>query len=344
MTGQASTESNYYSRTDLIDLTQQTIEFKAKVNSSPQQGVVTSTPLAYTINDGAVDRGISLALYDGKVSLNWTDASTNIHGADIQLDTHNYHIYRITSTGGGGADSDVTVTLYIDGVAVFTGTNDNTDTTANNQLFGDPSTTAGATSDSDWEYVKIYDAGAEAPVTANTQGELDSVGVINTVISATTLAALQNSKVKDVFNNVPSYGITLPPPMVTARNVAFGTASTSFIDYQNDVYYVAGDGITEFEFSFGTTANTSTQGESVAVTVDVDNDITGTSAAIVAGQATGESDPASTFFSLFTQRNIVLTAGLHEVRPNTVTSGGTSAFLEVDTVWHCNVRKERKLG
>lgn len=345
-----STNTGYHSTTSLIDLTQQTIDFKLQVNDAGVRNLITSTPGYYVVlKDTAVDRSILVGFHSDSVSISFQEGSTNNVMDEIQVNTKEWHTYRLTSTGGGGADSDVTIKFYIDGQCVFSRVNELEDTDASTLSFGDHSSTADENCDVNLEYIKIYDAGAIPPVAVSTQGELDSIGVASGIFGPVTRAALLVSKVTDVFNKIPSYGITLP----TNRNFLRSTLSTSYSDTSSNflplpdpyIYYVAGDGITEVVAHLNVRATLGT-GEAMSFKVDIDGDVesvgsTGaqTHEMRLAGNGTG----SNAIFSGALARNCILTPGLHLIQP-TYTTADSIQTGNADTFFQLWIRKQEQLG
>lgn len=345
----ATTSTNFgtYTKTNNIDLTQFTMCAKVKRNDAGSSGLV-SGECIFRVQDGAVDRGIALAIHNNRVSLlNVASTFSNSEVAlEVFLDTSEYHQYWITSEGAGGANSNVTVKLYIDGQFVGSVTNTLTNTDTNSIAFGDISTSAGENSDSDWEYVKYFDAGAVPPIAASSQGNLDSIALVNDVIDDSTITSLQTTKVSQVFGTLPSYGPTLPLTRIDNRNrsTPFSTSSSSFVDVDSFTYQLAGDGVTEYEVEAMVSAQNTSSTAQIITAIDVDNDMVGSSGSNPYGGTEQEAPAANSLVPMFTKRSMVLKPGLHEVRLVMRTSGGTASITDANKAFHCRIRKEIKLG
>ena len=341
ISGQTGIQSNNYRNTVGIDLTQFTVEWKMKLNSGEQSSVGNDDKCSLIVRDDSIDRSVGINFFNGKLEVN-KDAAADTNIADIFIDTTQYHVYRLTSVG----PTNPVTKLYIDGQLVLEFTNDASDTSASDLiLFGDTNTDSGENSNSDWEYVAYYDAGAEAPIVAGSQGELDSVGIVSEVISDATVALLQSSKVTDVFRSSPSYGPTLPPIMCFDRNSNSSTTSASFEDIGQFVYYVAGDGITEHLFRFSASIESSLATAITRAGIDIDDDefgVTGTR--VNYGGVTIEHSGANDVYMGTATRYKILTPGLHEIRPVFSVSAGQSDLNSSSSMWECGTRKKEDLS
>lgn len=344
-----SAATGFYSKTGAanlseVNLTQETVEFKVRLNSSSIRTAIITQFCNFEMRDDSMDRSMQFALTNNSVSL-----SCGVGGAkhlyEAQLNTSVYHTYRITSSGA----TSPTIKLYIDDVLVFSGTNDSSDTTANDSIrFG---TIASSTTSSDWEWVAFTASAATAPVAVNSSsGYLANIGIINSgSLAATTITALQAASPTAVFNTVPSYGLTMPLTASFSRNVAPSTTATTWGDMGNFVYYLAGDGVTKLKTLVSTILSTASGTDVEAdLTIEVDNDFnsigSGATAVPYGAAAVTLATSAERKWATFT-REFILTPGLHEVRPQfaspgtVVISAGSSA-----TVWETSISKEGKLA
>jgi len=342
ISGQTGVQTNNYSKTNNIDLSQFTAEWKAILNSGSRLAINDSS-CTFVVRDDSMDRSLFVNINPGSISI-FTETTTPVHLADILLDTSQYHVYRLTSSGSPSP----TMTLYIDGQNVWSESVTTSDTTAGDTVtFGDTSATSGGNSNAGWEFVKYFDAGATAPLTLATQGNLDSLGVSSSIISDVTVTALQSSRVTDVFGSEPSHGPTLPLEAYFARNGSVSTASATFVDMSTFVYYVAGDGISEYLFDIQASLNNGTTAERNSyIAVDIDNDVTGLAVGVNSIPWLLESG-ASTIgnhYAVSFSRSAILTPGLHEVRPQfAVDAADTLNLNEENSQFSMTLRKLKKL-
>jgi len=318
-----------------INLADQTFAIKMKIN---QLGAVT-TPIAscqqfnLTVRDDSLNRSCELYFSENRVFL--AHGGSTVYAAYINPKT--WHTYWVTSSG---SPSPTTV-FYIDGVAVYTGTNSTSNATANDLIrFGDSDTSIATGIDVDIEYVAYADTAA-APVAANSQGNLDSIAVISGTISDVAISTLQNSKVSDVFGSLPYYGPHMPPNMVFGDNQTLSaTAPTSFVDIGQYVYYQAGDGVTEFSYVAGGQIDNSVD-NTIHLGIDIDNDLTGSFA--------GTQIPSPVFSQgtteivMVNERPQVLTTGLHEIRPAWAATAGNLDSTSTNFIWWRKITKASAL-
>ena len=320
-TGAAAGATDFYSKTNNINLATMTVAWKMKVNTVAQRSASSDDQVEVGIDDTSMSRSIRVFYSAKSVSVDFEATNERFQ---FFLDTTKYHTYQITSSGSPSP----TVNFYIDGVLVLSATNSSSSVTGADLIFfGDNSTASGKNSSSSWEYFAYVGTVAQAPMAASSQGNIDSFGVCSSNISATLVSSLQNNKITDVFNKEPNYGPTLPINMIGDRNnIAISTTSTTFENFgTRTVYYIAGDGVTEYLFQFGASiSNTST--DTTFLAVDIDDDITG----LTQNSATPEQGPARNNIGtanaeVFTiaLRNAVLTPGLHEIRPSWAVSAST---------------------
>lgn len=344
-----SSTTGYYDRTsndEYVDLTQQTIEFKCRLNST-DNNLLDTTACGVRVADTSIDRGFNLNINTNACHLLW-GYDGDEHAVSIQGNFTDWKHFRITSTGTETADTDCTISLYIDGVLMYTGTNDVTENEASDRMeFG---VVESSTTDCDWEYFKICETSAAAPVSASSQGNIDSFGIARSVIDDTLLTALQSSRVVDVFASHPFYGPTLPPPKRFAYSntgASLNITGTTYEDLEECVYYVAGDGVTEFDFRAKAVARNGTPGSGVFMAIDIDNDINGDTAslsAITSPFAYMEDPDGNNEITLAVERAEVLPVGLSEVRPQVADDGGTGIITRASKSFNVSIRKERRLG
>lgn len=324
-----SATTGFYSRTTLVDLANQTIEWKARVNSATKRAQINSNVgMCMQILDDSLNRSVRVTLNNGKVIISNGAAGTAVHEADIELHVQDWHVYRLTSVLNG---SDVDMKLYINGVLVHAWTNTTADSTATDHIqFG---SIGSGTVNADIEYVKVYDAGAEAPVIGNNQGNIDSFGLAKTPFSSTIRSTLQTSAFTNVLVDSGDYGAVLPLQKRFKLQATVGASTNSFADgAEGTVYYIAGDGKTQYIFQAIASADTGGANTEAYLAVDIDNDVN----AVVPTNANlwfpfGYIAIASSasYRHLSCVRAVTLPVGLHEVRLNIArgASGSTSTFL-----------------
>lgn len=333
ITGQTGTQTNNYSNTNNIDLTQFRLDFKMRRTDTT--AVATAADVCTVrVNDTAIDRSIDIAFYPTRVML--SDASEG--KVEIFLDVSQFHTYTLVSSGS----PDPTVTFYIDGVVVATFDLENTDTTATAISFGDFTSTSGYNSTSEWEYIRWFDAGATAPISAATQGELDSIGIVSAVTADATDSALQSAAATGVFQKTPGYGPTLPYTTMydrTANNIATISATSSYVDLGVMRYYVAGDGVTEFTFDACIASEANGATGNTELIIDIDNDHNGQTGDGDYGGALYEMSAANDSITLPVKRSIILTPGLHEARVNIRNGTDDMQIVEENNLFQVAIRK-----
>lgn len=342
-----STNTGFYSRTDHTDLTQQSIEWKSRVNSVGEEYLSTEKA-SVLVRDNSIDRAVLISMLPSSVSIYWGEDSDQ-HQATIMGNFTEYTHFRLTSSGTETADTDCTIKFYINGILMFSGTNDFTESTASDTIsFGDLDASANANSNTDWEYFKIYKSGTEAPVVASSQGNIDSFGISKSVLDATTSTALQSSRFSDVLQASVNLGLQLPRTQRWALDTDISEASgANYQDFHaTEVYYMMGDGVTEIEFVSTATCRSSAAGGVVYMTIDVGNDITGEAADTAVNHIPWsfmEDPDGNNDIPVTVTRSAILPVGLHEVRPQF--AGDNTVRIEGQTKqFNCSIRSARKLG
>lgn len=327
-----------------LNLANETIEFKLRVNSTDQRtSVAVDAMAAVFIRDDSMDRGFVLEFFKTSIFLRESNSATV--SFECQIDTSQFHIYRLTTSGA----TNPIPKLYINDVLVFTGAaNTTADATANDSIeFGDINVTASHNSNTDWEWFAFADEVA-APVAGNASGNIDSIGLTIGTISDSTITALQTYKISDVFRNLPSYGPTLPLNAIPSRGGAATTASTTFVAVATGMaYYVAGDGVTEYSFSMIMDHFNGTVPSGSFGAIDVNSDIIG-----ITGSATGpvsyggsviDHVTATKSFPLSLSRKVVLPVGLSTVTPTWCTTLGTIGTSESFWMWERQISRNERL-
>ncbi len=322
-----------YERSSDVDLTQQTLEWKMELNSV---GFTTIDDFAclMRIRDDSLNRSITIGHRLDRIDI--------FFGADhiktIFLNSKEYHVFRLTSSG----TPDPTANLYIDGVLEFSQDNDVADATAADIVqFGDIE--AGANNcDANYEYVKIYDAGATPPVAASSQGEIDSVGVVNSIVSDSTVSTLQTSRVSDVFGRNPKYGPHLPKTISPSVSANVTTTSTTMEAYPNLTYYLHGDGFTEFEIEWLLAVNSGGGIGYSAIAIDTDDaSVTPLTNAIYPFGYYQDNDLGNGVRSmLVVKRHVIPPVGLAVITPMIAVNSGTLQIIEESA--NCFVRIRRR--
>lgn len=336
-----------YTKTNNIDLANMTVEWKMRVNSLTQRGAVNEDVIRIKILDTAVDRGIGVSYTKSSCAIIHTESGSISAGdceAQFYFDTTQWHTYRLTSTGGGGSDSDITWKFYVDGVLVGSETNQVTDTTASEVSFGSDET-ASHSFNWDLEYFKYHDATASPPVAASSQGELDSFGISKEVLSDNTITLLQSSRVTDVLGQAPKYGVYLPPTSAYRRvGVSVVTTGATLEQLGNYVYYIAGDGVSELQFKVGASITHSAGSVPARMCLDVDTDMIGKGGTFEYGGArfTPSTSPD---YQIVAERSIILTPGLHTIKAAWQTDSGTLTLSGPNEVFFSRaIAKQEILG
>lgn len=323
-----------FSKTNNIDLSQFTCEFKMRINSQDAPTGISPSSCVVSFRDDSMDRSLDLRFMRGYLAI--TTGSSNLNQAHIALSTTEWHTYRITFSGSPSP----TVNLYIDGVLRVTLTNSATDLTAGDRiLFGDNTAVASQNSNTDWEYFKYFDAGATPPVAVGSTGQLDSIGVASNVVDAAVVTSLQSSAVSSVFNAQPAYGVSLPPTALFNRDFTLQSTSTTFEDVGAYVYYIPGDGKTEIELEFSGSFITTGLGNSVLIGIDMNNDLTGQSSHTFFGGGRSTLNTSGDRATTTARLSVIPPVGLNEFRPQWMTSAGTIDIPgEESVLWICRRR------
>ena len=344
------TGNQFYTKTNNIDLSQFTMYAKIQINSMTQRSALSDDMFYIQIRDTGVDRGISLNFTTQSVAVSHMSGAGSIGGgnvkAEIYLDTTQPHEYWLESTGAGGADTDITWTLYIDGLAVATATNTNTDTSSTQIQFG--GSNGGTYSvDVDMELIAYHDDGAFPPISLSSGGSLDSVGVISEVIDDELITALQSNAITDVFGKVPSYGITLPPTVIYDRDATLTTASNNYAQIGDNIFYLPGDGVSKMDMRgsmsiFGTGGNAITH-----VVWDVNGDLSGLSATTAASIAFPDAKAQADLNvprQICPLRQMVLPVGLNTITPMWAVEGNTANDEEREHLFEFSIAKDEHIN
>jgi hypothetical protein len=228
-----------YNRSSLVDLSQMTVEFKMRVTLFEVANATQAIQVA--IRDDSMNRSLIVAFEPNGVTFG-SGETTNYSTVDphvfVPVNTKEWHQYRITTSGG----TNPVVNLYIDGVLANTVTISTADATAADVIsFGTNLSVASTTTSSEWEYFRVFDAGATAPViiNASTDGQLDDIAIANGIIpsgNATKLLTLE----ADVAYTQKFTGEFYAP-----NNQYSPTAAGSFTDDNTpSIAYIVGDGKT----------------------------------------------------------------------------------------------------
>lgn len=266
------TGSNYWSKSNNIDLTNFTFEFKTKLNSVSERTSRVEDRIMFGVRDDSRDESFFLGINDGFVILgeNAIGASANVL-AEIRLNTKEYHVYRMTADAGA-------LTLYIDGRKVYSNPSalTGTDSAASDIILFGGSDGGTWSADYDIEYIRYFDGGAEAPLAGSSQGNLDSVALVSDTLAASTITALQTVSASNLFPAPEHTGVSLPPIINRDLNGNESHNSASSVDYQDFsplFTYVVGDGSTEYEATFALPVENNTAGAKNFIAIDVGGDI-----------------------------------------------------------------------
>lgn len=274
---QATTGTSGYSTSSLVDLTQQTVEWKSRIVTTATYDEA-ETAAAVTLRDDSEDRQVILSMYPNRVDIIFGD---NVIVQTIYGDFTDWHLFRLTSESGS-----YTTKLYIDGICVFSRNNDVSDTTVSDIIsFGDTDATTGSNTASDWEFFKIYDAGAVPPLLAASSGYLDDVALLSSEPSTAQLTSLQSSTAFSVYSQFEGVG-----PYLRFKQKGSGrqdiqsytNGSTSNLDeIEGQRFYFPSDGKTPVLMGFvaGLSVSTGSNirvGLGISINGDMEGQIPGT--------------------------------------------------------------------
>lgn len=313
----SGTALNRYTNASLVDLSNQTLEWKVRLPD-----IKDGTPLppslvgcGVLIRDASMAREVEFEYHTDRVVIR---AGNDTLIGTVDIDTTKWHTYRLTSEG----TPNPAIKLYVDGVLVYGSSLVVTESTANDQiLFGDFSNTSGANAVSEWEYFKISNQEAVAPIAANSQGYIDDFANVKQVLSDVLLAALQNASAESVFGTSGSYG---PYNMVSGgsgNQAIIGVATTFTKILGNAVLWLAGDGVTRYELSAHVITDlptfTDITNSGVYAAIGIDDDIAGLSqpSPMINHLIYGYERTAAGLDEFFdVHRFGILSPGLHEIR------------------------------
>jgi len=343
------TGAQHYSKTNNIDLDGMTIDFKFKLNSVTTRGVILEDRVYVMVRDDSKNRSHAIVFNEGVVSLVFVtggapSGASSINMYDILINTSVYHTYRLTSVASG---ADCIVSLFIDGVKVLQTTNQLAETTAGDVILFGGSEGSNYSYDFNIEQFRYESNGSTTvypPIAANTQGNLDSIGITSFIISDTSITALQSNSFTDVFGQEPRYGVYLPPTILFERNGNAGNiSSTTLTDYGQQVYYIAGDGVTELGFRFGSNIQGSGGSPDFLAAIDVDNDFVGATTPIAYGSVRLDSN-VSEQRPFIAHRTVILKPGLHEIRPNVAVTSNSVIIDDAEQIFERYIVKDKKLA
>ena len=134
------TQTSYFEKTNGIDLSQQTIELKMKLNiNDPAVSDVNQAPFVVSVRDDSMNRSCYIGFLRDRLIISETIAA-DAQWKPVFIDNTQYHVYRFVFSG----TPDPTLLVYVDGVIVASMVLTNVDATATDSIiFGD--TYGGAT-------------------------------------------------------------------------------------------------------------------------------------------------------------------------------------------------------
>jgi len=308
--------------------------FEWKIKTTAPKNQERSWNSYVRVRDNTFDREMVIAHHLDRVCVYYGHATsaTSEFNAEVFLNGSDWHVYRLTTDANG---SDLDWVLYVDGVRVLSGTNDLSGAANSDYIeFGDNdvSSTGGVSS---WEFFKWSDASASAPLAAGSQGNLDSIGIISNILSANSLARLQNSKVSDVFISDVFYGPTVP--MLTMRNrdenYPVSVSTATFGVCTENAWYIASDGASEIVVEYNVAVLNDTSAKQTYLTLSIDDDVSGQSYSDGGHSGnltsiTGNSGAAVIMMAV-ARRLIARPAGLYKVSPYLASeASSTSSIVE----------------
>lgn len=312
-----------------VNLAAMTWEIKWKVNSLGDFRTnpgFSSPDCVFIMRDDSLNRSVVLDLSNNSARVSFGSGGGNyVMAGEVYLNTHEWHVYRLTSSGS----PNPTISLYIDGVFYSSFGNSTADADAND--FIQVGKTGGTgNSNIDIEYIAFADEVA-APVAVSTQGQLDSLGVVPSVVSDNVIARLQTSSFSTVFGLPDHYGPTMPYSVYSDnRGAVISVSATTMTHLAGAAIFLAGDGVSQYDIDMQLSMLTNSTANGVMYAgIDVDSDLNGNSAGTTifpesAGAQYADAATASTQGPMFINRKIVLSPGLHIVRADACVDVGAS--------------------
>lgn len=343
------TGNQFYAKSNNIDLDGMTIEFKMRVNSIRNRGAAIEDNFVMLVRDDSKNRGIILSFDKTSVSvINSTGVTTGSSEADISVDTSQWHVYRITSTASG---ANIACKFYIDGVNVYSYNNNTSDTTAADTIFFGGTNSSSYSFDVDIEYFKYESNGTNTvypPVAASSQGNIDSFGIASQIASSAIISQIQSSRISDVFGESPTHGVYLPNRIRTFVNTQSTVTSATLVILEAPLtYYVAGDGVTEFLFSYTCSFTHSSATAISWLGISVNDDLNnGSTTPFAGGGATFITNSTTNPGIVVTAtRSLILPIGLNTVSVYAATSSGTlTKFSAVEATYERSIVKRKDLS
>lgn len=294
----ASSENLYYESSSLVDLSQMTVEWKMKIDSSAG----TSHNGAYiSILDNSMSRQIIVRI--GPTTIHIDDYNQIL--ATVKNDGTKWNVYRLTTSGG----TDPVATLYVNGVAIWSGDIDSSASGSDHIRFGHVSTSV--VCKTKWEYVKIYDAGDTAPVVrTNNSGQLDDIFVCDEVITDGQISSLVTLSARSVLRDGGKQGLWLPAGGSCIANALNSTGAFVVVNDTDGLPFFS-DGRTPLTFR-------SRMHVTISAATEVHNSITysdesGNSLQNSDAEAIEEGDTASEQFEIVTDDRMLLPLGLWKI-------------------------------
>lgn len=324
-----------------VNLANFTMEIKTSVVSVSQQSAVNQQLYMFNVRDDSMDRGVELHFWKDHILL-CSSGSTTISW-ECQVDMTQSHIFTLTTSGS----PDPTMNLYIDGMLVYSRANNIADATANDTIaFGDQVAAGDVNCNIEW--VGFVDT-VTPPIAVSAGGNIDSFGVVSAVIDDATIASLQSNQVTQVFGTEPNYGVTLPRRFTNQRttgvtNTSAGTYTALDSTAGAAPYYIAGDGVTEFEFMYSNSFVGTGTGV-LRMAIDIDSDFLGAAGSgAFADSAMRMNMSATEVLRATDWRQMVLPVGLHKVQPCATVSANAADWDSNEQHWLRSIVKNGRLA
>ena len=232
-----------YNRATLVDLSQQTVEFKMRVTTFETANV--GQAIQVFIRDDSMNRSFVCVIEPNGIAIGSSESVNNDLAEPMvfaPVNTFDWHQYRLTFSGG----TNPVVKLYVDGVFKSTVTLTTADATAADIItFGTKLSGASTTTAHEWEYFRIFDAGATPPVAVNTasDGYLDDIAVVSGIVDAGAATKLLTLEADVVYGQKFLGELFIPE---TQYDIS---ADGSYTDGEAPLTaYIVGDGRTALTF------------------------------------------------------------------------------------------------
>lgn len=257
-------EQGLYSNTaNTPDITQFTAETKARFTASTadfQTGLFQQYAELFYIFDNTAHRTIAIDIYRGKIIIHNVATGAN---AEFRLNTDDYHVYRVTSSGSPSP----TTNFYVDGILVYTYTNAVVAGAVTTRIqFGVDTQTYNTGIVCDFEYYAYYTGAVKAPLAADSTGSLADISGYTSYLPTNVITQLVNNEARKVFGRDLKWGPTLPQTLAIYKTPGSMAQVTGQAELA--ILFFPSDGVTPIGYNFAGTATSNTASTALTIAED----------------------------------------------------------------------------